>query len=650
MIKKRIFASILAAISLFSLMACKKGNGNKEDSTSVSGGNPPQTVITDTTHEFSSEPTAYKLVENGATEYKILVSEDGKITYAEAISELQLFFEEATNIKLAVITSEEVFDSNAKYISLGDNSLLQTADVSIDYATLGTQGYDIQTMGQSIFVCGEKQGVLYGVYELLYQLFGFETLSNKITYIEKNVKNLSLPKLKIKEVPDIEFRVPVTGTQTNDADSRRRMRMLNSEQVIMAEGGQHNTLRYILKPEYTVDEAGNNVLLHPSWYSEDLTQLCYTARGNAEEYQAMLAAAAESVKRIILKYPSQDVIAISQMDVVSWCECEACQALEDKYGTDAASQIYFINDLTDYLDEWLTTEEAVKDRDIQFMIFAYHMVEEAPAVQNEDGTWSPIDETVVLNDNVAVWIAALYEDYTLSVHHENSYNIRRLLESWHACTNTYFIWAYNIYFDNYLIPYDSYGAIQDMVKYFVSHDTRYLWAQGNYNTHQNTGYDDLKSYLFSKLMWNCNLDVNTLISNFFDKVYREASDIMEGTYWAWRLQSAKQIELGRSGSIYASPHAAKFWPQGYLTTQLENMEAAKAAIEHYKISDPALYQSIYDSIVCETISPRFLLLENYSNTFSNMSLLEFKAAFKKDANRLGFDRLSEHVTLEDYGN
>ena len=476
MIKKRIFASILAAISLFSLMACKKGNGNKEDSTSVPGGNPPQTVITDTTHEFSSEPTAYKLVENGATEYKILVSEDGKITYAEAISELQLFFEEATNIKLAVVTSEEVFDSNAKYISLGDNSLLQTADVSIDYATLGTQGYDIQTMGQSIFVCGEKQGVLYGVYELLYQLFGFETLSNKITYIEKNVKNVSLPKLKIKEVPDIEFRVPVTGTQTNDADSRRRMRMLNSEQVIMAEGGQHNTLRYILKPEYTVDEAGNEVLVHPSWYSEDLTQLCYTARGNAEEYNAMLAAAAESVKRIILKYPSQDVIAISQMDVVSWCECEACQALEDKYGTDAASQIYFINDLTDYLDEWLTTEEAVKDRDIQFMIFAYHMVEEAPAVQNEDGTWSPIDETVVLNDNVAVWIAALYEDYTLSVHHENSYNIRRLLESWHACTNTYFIWAYNIYFDNYLIPYDSYGAIQDMVKYFVSHGTRYLWA------------------------------------------------------------------------------------------------------------------------------------------------------------------------------
>ena len=647
MIKKRILAVLLASISLFSLASCKNGNDNDGDN-SVPGGAVKPTV-TDTIHEFSIETTPYSLMKNGATEYKILVSEQGKITHAEAISELQLFFEEATDIKLTAVTGEEAFDNNAKYISLGDTNFLQTADVSIDYKTLGAQGYEIRTIGQSVFVCGAKQGVLYGVYELLYQLFGFETLSNKVTYIETSVKDLPLPKLTIKEVPDIEFRVPVTGTQTNDADSRHRMRMLNSEEVIMAEGGQHNTLRYILKPEYTVDENGNEVLVHPSWYSEDVTQLCYTARGNAEEYAAMLAAAAESVKRIILKYPSQNVIAISQMDVVSWCECDACQALEDKYGTDAVSQIYFINDLTDYLDEWLTTEEAVKDRDIQFMIFAYHMVEEAPAVQNEDGTWSPIDESVVLNDNVAVWIAALYEDYTLSVHHEDSYNIRRLMESWHACTNTYVIWAYNIYFDNYLIPYDSYGAIQDMIQYFVLHDTRYLWAQGNYNTHQNTGYDDLKSYLFSKLMWNCNLDVNTLISNFFDKVYREAADIMEGTYWAWRLQSAKQIALGRSGSIYASPHAAKFWPQGYLTSQLDNMEAAKAAIEHYKISDPKLYQAIYDSIVCETISPRFLLLENYSNTFSNLSMLDFKTAFKKDVNQLGFDRLSEHVTLENYG-
>ena len=59
--------------------------------------------------------------------------------------------------------------------------------------------------------------------------------------------------------------------------------------------------------------------------------------------------------------------------------------------------------------------------------------------------------------------------------------------------------------------------------------------------------------------------------------------------------------------------------------------------------------AIYDSIVCETISPRFLLLENYSNTFSNLSMLDFKTAFKKDVNLLGFDRLSEHVTLENYG-
>ena len=67
-------------------------------------------------------------MKNGATEYKILVSEEGKVTHAEAINELQLFFEEATEIKLEVVTDEEVFSANAKYLSIGDTSLLQTAD------------------------------------------------------------------------------------------------------------------------------------------------------------------------------------------------------------------------------------------------------------------------------------------------------------------------------------------------------------------------------------------------------------------------------------------------------------------------------------------------------------------------------------------
>lgn len=631
----KITAAILAAITLFSFVGCKKETTGEFVS-------PPENnnVVSGTTHETVVEKTEFKLVDNGTTEYKILVNEDGKKRYADAINELQYFFEEATNIKLDVVVDNSIeWDLNAKYISLGDNSLLESSDIAVDYDAIGAQGYQIETDGKTIFICGEKRGVLYGVYEILYHLFDYETLSDKVTYIKKGIKDLGLPNFNITESPDIEYRVPVTGTQRFDLESAHRMRMMIMEEAVMAEGGAHNVLRYIVP----YNEWGAT---KPNWFSNDKTQLCYTAHGIEEEYDEMVQVAVENIKKIILRYPEQDAIGITQMDVETWCECPTCQGLEDYYGTNAASQIHFINDVTDIVNVWLEEEQG--GREVQFMVFAYHKAERAPAKQNADGTWTAIDDSVKLNDNVAIWIAPLYEDYTISVHHSDSINIRTMMESWHACTNTYFVWAYNVYFDNYLIPYDSYEAIQDMIKYFVSHNTKFLWAQGNYNTHQNTGYDDLKSYLFSKLMWNCNADINALISNFFQKVYREAADIMETSFWSWRAQSQKQKNLGRSGSIYASPDEEKFWPKGYLDGQLSLMEDAKKAIEIYKEKDAAIYQAIYDSILCETISPRYLLLELYSNRFSKLELAAFKAAFKADTNRLGFDQRSEHVGLSGY--
>ena len=92
----------------------------------------------------------------------------------------------------------------------------------------------------------------------------------------------------------------------------------------------------------------------------------------------------------------------------------------------------------------------------------------------------------------------------------------------------------------------------------------------------------------------------------------------------------------------------KFWPKRYLMGQLDRMEEAKKAIEKYETIDPALYQAIYDSIICETISPRYLILELYSNTFEKTELAKFKAEFKADTNRLDFNMISEQEVMDGY--
>ena len=639
----KLASLLLAFTSLISVVGCGKGCGGNDGSSASDSQNFIETdnglgEVEGSSHEQQVGSTSYKLLSNGQTEYKILVDPQQRPVYAEAISELQNLFLSATGVKLEVETDDAIaYDENAKYISLGNTGLLETSGIIVDEEAIGSQGFQLITKGQSIFICGQKRGVLYGVYSMLKTLIDFETYSDKVTYMQKNVKDIPLPAFKVTEAPDIEYRIPVMGSSLASHTTTNRMFMQSKDEIIVAEGNAHNVLKYVIPIEEHIDE-------HAGWFSGDRTQLCYTAHGNEEEYGLMVDTAVENIKVLLDKSPNQSSFAITQMDVQTWCECDTCQGLEDYYGTNAASQIMFVNDVTSILETWLNEER--DGREVDFMFFAYHKSEQAPVTRDDNGNWVAIDDKVKLNDNVSVWIALLYEDYTQNVNSPSSVNMRNIMESWHACANSYYIWAYNVYFDNYLIPYDSYGAIQDMVKYFVSHGTRFLWAQGNWNLHQNTGYDDLKNYLFAKLMWNCNLDVNALISDYFDKVYREAADIMEGTFWTWRAQSQQQKALGKSGNIYSSPRDMRFWPKRYLVGQLEAMEQAKKEIEHYKDTDPQLYQSIYDSIVCETISVRYLLLDLYFNTFSTVELVKFKAEFKVDVNRLDFNMMSEQATIE----
>ena len=70
-----------------------------------------------------------------------------------------------------------------------------------------------------------------------------------------------------------------------------------------------------------------------------------------------------------------------------------------------------------------------------------------------------------------------------------------------------------------MIPYDTYDAMQDMIRFCAEYNTKFFYAQGAHDLTQSTAFGDLKAYLYSKLTWNCNLDVNTLIDNFFNDVH-----------------------------------------------------------------------------------------------------------------------------------
>jgi hypothetical protein len=320
-----------------------------------------------------------------------------------------------------------------------------------------------------------------------------------------DVTEIALPDFDIKEVPDFEYRIAPYGSAFNDSVFRERMRMFHDQEVYIENSQVHTMLRTILPTKTHVqslkDQYDKGTLEvdyeedHPLWFMDSKQQLCYTAHGDPDEYEALIAQLVENCKELILSDTEHDYISISQMDVNVWCSCSACGALKSKYGTNAASQIMLVNDVAERVEKWLVDEEI--GRKIQFVIFAYHQTEKAPAKRNADGKYYAIDNDVVLRPNVSVQIAPISANYIDSIYDEDNITLYNLTESWLPCASSFAYWGYDCYFGSYLTPYNTYGSMQDAMIRLYEINAKIVWMQGAYNLRHQTGFDDVKTYLYS---------------------------------------------------------------------------------------------------------------------------------------------------------
>lgn len=563
------------------------------------------------------------LVKNGKTEYVIVIEDSNAEEYSMAARELYYLFKEATGIKLAFVSSKDVqYTYDAKFIYLGNGDLSTGLDVDLN--ALGSQGFVIKTQGQSIFIIANPQGVLYGVYEFLHETVNFETYTQEIYTLDENVTELALPDLDVMQIPDVEYRVAFSGVQYADEVSRRRMRTQNLGDLMVNGGYAHNMLDTIV-PFNTYYKTNSNWFSNKtySWNDYRETQLCYTAGDrNSSSYAQMLQVAYENVIALLAQdtNPNKVFMSLTQMDLDGkWCTCSGCKAVINTYGSNSATQILFINDLTNKVEAWLNSEQG--GRKVQFLMFAYYDSIDAPTKGN-----------LKLNDNVSVWIAPINDNYMLDVNASKN-ELGKTLEAWKNVTNNFAVWAYNVYFKDYLVPYNTYNQIDQMVDACVANNTNLMWVQGNWNTTQNTGFDGLKGYLIAKLMWDSTSDVNVLTNDYFNAVYGAAASDMLTVYNEMKKELNRITNNGATSGVpsYTS------WSLDYLKAQLDRLVAAIGKLDK---ADPN-YQKHYDAIVCESISIRYIYEVKRGKTYSTSAW----GSFASETSRLGFTQKSEQDAL-----
>lgn len=154
---KKMICCLLAA-----LIAIIGGSCGESGRTSPGGGS------SNTTPKY--EESGIKLVENGRTDYRILLPRIPSDRERYAAEELTTYMEKSTGVRLE--TTYET-SSEGKYLSVGGTDLLQSSGLEVSYSRLGDDGFYLVLSGNDLIMAGYGgDGTLFAVYEFLETTLG----------------------------------------------------------------------------------------------------------------------------------------------------------------------------------------------------------------------------------------------------------------------------------------------------------------------------------------------------------------------------------------------------------------------------------------------------------------------------------------------
>lgn len=583
------------------------------------------------------------LANEGATEYKIVIPADASGLVRIASSDFKMFFSEATGVSIPVVTDNEV-TGEGSFISMGETTLLQNTSITYSYDELGRDGYKIITEGDDLYLIGGGEyGTLYAAYELLELLVGFDYFAEDCYVVTKGLTQVPLYDLSMTDIPDIPIRVASDGVveSSNQALHRLRQRPLTENFIFVKSYWAHNSIQYI-KDSPDVND---------TWYNTAKTQLCYTAHGDEAQYEKMLSACLTTMQEALIQTPDRDGITFTIEDNSDYCDCDACNAMTQKYGALSSTVILFLNDLNARVRQWFETEEGKPyARDLKIVFFAYNAFEPAPATYNEQtGKYEP-NGGIKMDDGVYCMLAPIRMDYYRPITDPVNQEYYNNLKSWGDIANgNLYLWYYSTNFFNYMAPYDCFDSFAENYRMAAQCNTYYLFDQRQKDEMGAvTGWSALKDYICSKLAWDVEQNPEELTDKFFEAYFGPAAPEMREIFDQLRLLTSynkEYKEMGGNATIYLSLTDETYWPKDVLQQWLELYDRAEEKIAPLKETNSALYESYLERIMKEKLSTLYLFVECYSYNTSAELIDSYKAEFKEWADKFSIAHVHESTDI-----
>lgn len=650
--KKRLFGLLGAMIMLTGAFAgCKSKGGDSSSGLDSSTSEQQESV------EITSPSDGYDYTtELGkVTDYKVVISENATGAEKYAAETLISYVKDVTG-KTMGYGSEYDSLTDTKAIVLGATRHWDSMEFSYTEEDLNGDGFVLKTVGDDIFVRGAiDRGTIYGALDIVEYMLGVKFLTEDYTYIPANteakvcaVNKVSIPAFRYRAYLDDA----IFANKNKDYAIRRRY---TSDYLTLSDdlGGNikmfrdfkynntHNSLEYInleevaennvIKEEYVhafsndgveVVKGGLGVLC---LYADDL---CYTDGINEDgtynstvtidgvTTKTAIQLAIEGMQRKILNDTNVcNYYSFGQNDHSSRpCLCQRCKAASEKY-TDAGIMVRFFNCLNRAIQSW-KVEQGI-ERDISIVMFAYEYSAFAPVKENDDGTFSPIDETVKVDEEIVVRIAPVKAEFTYAYadkkQNQNDYGAN-YLDKWKSLVNNFMVWSYHSNFSYY---YAYLPTMQVWNQNF--HDLQemgviYNFMQPNYQE-RITYQSRLESYVASKMLWNPDYDYNELVNEFNLYYYGKAAVAYVNEYNEMIINAYARAMENESFTTKNNDYLTDLsvFTKGVLRKGVQLFDDAISAVEK-ETTLTAEEKATYAYRLKEAqLSPRYMYLLNASN-------------------------------------
>lgn len=481
--------------------------------------------------------------------YNIVIPIDCSTEDLHAAQELQKYWHSLFGTELIIVNDAQFKGEHA--IFLGE--VKQSYPLRSKFGSeIRDDGFLLHTDGHNLYIFGyAPKSTLYGVYHLLENYLG-------CSYVTPDSYTFTCPKevkLSIHDIQNPSFRYRETLQYfPNISQEYADWHKLHNRSDLNRDWGMFvHTFQHLIPAEIYFDN-------HPEWFSEIKgkrikdSQLCLS---NSEVLEELC----RNLEKRIEKEPEKEYWSVSQNDNENPCTCAMCRQLDSLYGGPSGTMIWFVNQVARRFPDktistlaYLQTRRPPKnirpEKNVNIMFCSIECQRQIPIAEN------PAEQRFV-ND----------------------------LQGWTALTDNIFLWDYVVQFKHYLDPFPNLHVLQPNLQLFHQYDVPMIFEQGTRAIPAENS--EWRTFLLAHLMWNVNIDVDSLRTVFLSDYYGANRAPIIAHYID--TMTSTLIRSGQVLNIYGYPIDAV---NGYLSPKMisyyQSLFAKAYQTKPYKFYNPEI--------------------------------------------------------------